>query len=128
MVDDVAARLAGFERVHCIGREIRGGGVRLAREDAAQLVLGGLGLAGLVERDGEQEAQRRRVVVDEPVDRGGDVRAGRLALEQDLRERLDGAEEAGVGGQRLAQDDLGLVEAAAAAVDVAEQALGDERA
>ena len=29
MVDDVTARLIAFERVHCIGREIRDGGVRL---------------------------------------------------------------------------------------------------
>ena len=29
MVDDVTARLVGFESVHCIGREIRDGGVRL---------------------------------------------------------------------------------------------------
>ena len=29
MVDDVTARLVAFESVHCIGREIRAGGVRL---------------------------------------------------------------------------------------------------
>jgi exopolyphosphatase/guanosine-5'-triphosphate,3'-diphosphate pyrophosphatase len=44
MVDDVAARLATFERVHCIGREIRCGGVLLLGTSGTVTTLAGVAL------------------------------------------------------------------------------------
>ena len=43
MVDDVAARLASFEAVHCIGREIREGGVQLLGTSGTVTTLAGRG-------------------------------------------------------------------------------------
>jgi exopolyphosphatase/guanosine-5'-triphosphate,3'-diphosphate pyrophosphatase len=47
MVEDVAARLASFEQVHCIAREIRNGGVQLLGTSGTVTTLAGaaLGLA-----------------------------------------------------------------------------------
>ncbi len=45
MVDDVAGRLAGFERIHCIAREIRGGGVRLLGTSGTVTTLAGVAMA-----------------------------------------------------------------------------------
>jgi exopolyphosphatase/guanosine-5'-triphosphate,3'-diphosphate pyrophosphatase len=44
MVDDVAARLAAFERVHCIEHEIRLGGVRLVGTSGTVTTLAGVAL------------------------------------------------------------------------------------
>jgi exopolyphosphatase/guanosine-5'-triphosphate,3'-diphosphate pyrophosphatase len=55
MVDDVAARLAAFESVHCIAHEIRGGGVRLLGTSGTVTTLAGVAL-GL--------ARYRRPLVD----------------------------------------------------------------
>jgi len=44
MVDDVAARLAGFESVHCIAREIRCGGVELLGTSGTVTTLAGVAL------------------------------------------------------------------------------------
>lgn len=44
MVDDVAARLAAFERVHCIAREIRAGDVRLLGTSGTVTTLAGVAL------------------------------------------------------------------------------------
>jgi exopolyphosphatase / guanosine-5'-triphosphate,3'-diphosphate pyrophosphatase len=44
MVDDVAARLAAFEAVHCIGHEIRNGGVRLLGTSGTVTTLAGVAL------------------------------------------------------------------------------------
>lgn len=44
MVDDVAARLEGFEAVHCIGREIRDGGVQLLGTSGTVTTLAGVAL------------------------------------------------------------------------------------
>ena len=44
MVDDVAARLASFESVHCIGREIRNGGVQLLGTSGTVTTLAGVAL------------------------------------------------------------------------------------
>jgi exopolyphosphatase/guanosine-5'-triphosphate,3'-diphosphate pyrophosphatase len=44
MVEDVAARLAAFERVHCIDREIRDGGVRLLGTSGTVTTLAGVAL------------------------------------------------------------------------------------
>jgi exopolyphosphatase/guanosine-5'-triphosphate,3'-diphosphate pyrophosphatase len=45
MVDDVAARLASFESIHCIGREIRNGGVTLLGTSGTVTTLAGIALA-----------------------------------------------------------------------------------
>jgi exopolyphosphatase / guanosine-5'-triphosphate,3'-diphosphate pyrophosphatase len=45
MVDDVTAQLAAFERVHCIGQEIRHGGVFLLGTSGTVTTLAGLALA-----------------------------------------------------------------------------------
>ncbi len=45
MVDHVAERLATFERIHCIAREIRGGGVRLLGTSGTVTTLAGVALA-----------------------------------------------------------------------------------
>jgi exopolyphosphatase/guanosine-5'-triphosphate,3'-diphosphate pyrophosphatase len=45
MVDDVVARLASFESVHCIGREIRTGGVQLLGTSGTVTTLAGVALA-----------------------------------------------------------------------------------
>jgi exopolyphosphatase / guanosine-5'-triphosphate,3'-diphosphate pyrophosphatase len=45
MVDDVAARLASFESVHCIAREIRAGGVQLLGTSGTVTTLAGVALA-----------------------------------------------------------------------------------
>ncbi len=42
MVDDVTERLAGFEAVHCIGQEIRQGGVRLLGTSGTVTTLAGV--------------------------------------------------------------------------------------
>ena len=42
MVEDVTARLVAFESVHCIGREIRNGGVRLLGTSGTVTTLAGL--------------------------------------------------------------------------------------
>jgi exopolyphosphatase/guanosine-5'-triphosphate,3'-diphosphate pyrophosphatase len=42
MLEDVADRLAGFERIHCIGREIRQGGVFLLGTSGTVTTLAGL--------------------------------------------------------------------------------------
>ncbi|MBN8889102.1 MAG: exopolyphosphatase [Rhodospirillales bacterium 70-18] len=42
MVEDVAARLRGFESVHCIGHEIRQGGVRLLGTSGTVTTLAGI--------------------------------------------------------------------------------------
>lgn len=55
MVDDVAARLAPFESIHCIGHEIRNGGVRLLGTSGTVTTLAGVAL-GL--------ARYRRPLVD----------------------------------------------------------------
>lgn len=55
MVADVAARLAGFEAVHCIAREIRAGGVQLLGTSGTVTTLAGVAL-GL--------ARYRRLLVD----------------------------------------------------------------
>jgi exopolyphosphatase/guanosine-5'-triphosphate,3'-diphosphate pyrophosphatase len=47
MVDDVAARLAAFEGIHCIAREIRHGGVRLLGTSGTVTTLAGAAM-GLV--------------------------------------------------------------------------------
>jgi exopolyphosphatase/guanosine-5'-triphosphate,3'-diphosphate pyrophosphatase len=44
MVDDVVARLEGFETVHCIGREIRDGGVQLLGTSGTVTTLAGVAL------------------------------------------------------------------------------------
>ncbi|OJW27561.1 MAG: exopolyphosphatase [Rhodospirillales bacterium 69-11] len=44
MVDDVAARLAAFESIHCIGHEIRNGGVRLLGTSGTVTTLAGVAL------------------------------------------------------------------------------------
>jgi exopolyphosphatase/guanosine-5'-triphosphate,3'-diphosphate pyrophosphatase len=44
MVEDVAGRLARFEGVHCIGREIRDGGVRLLGTSGTVTTLAGVAL------------------------------------------------------------------------------------
>jgi exopolyphosphatase / guanosine-5'-triphosphate,3'-diphosphate pyrophosphatase len=44
MVDDVSARLESFERVHCIGREIRQGGVQLLGTSGTVTTLAGVAL------------------------------------------------------------------------------------
>jgi exopolyphosphatase / guanosine-5'-triphosphate,3'-diphosphate pyrophosphatase len=44
MVDDVAARLASFESVHCIAREIRDGGVQLLGTSGTVTTLAGVAL------------------------------------------------------------------------------------
>ena len=44
MVDDVAARLAAFERVHCIAHEIRDGGVSLLGTSGTVTTLAGVAL------------------------------------------------------------------------------------
>ena len=44
MVDDVAARLESFEAVHCIGREIREGGVQLLGTSGTVTTLAGVAL------------------------------------------------------------------------------------
>jgi exopolyphosphatase/guanosine-5'-triphosphate,3'-diphosphate pyrophosphatase len=44
MVDDVAARLRGFEAVHCIGREIRCGQVQLLGTSGTVTTLAGVAL------------------------------------------------------------------------------------
>ena len=44
MVDDVAARLTAFESVHCIGREIRDGGVQLLGTSGTVTTLAGVAL------------------------------------------------------------------------------------
>ena len=44
MVRDVTARLADFERVHCIGRELRLGGVQLLATSGAATTLAGVAL------------------------------------------------------------------------------------
>jgi exopolyphosphatase/guanosine-5'-triphosphate,3'-diphosphate pyrophosphatase len=44
MVDDVAARLASFESIHCIGREIRNGGVTLLGTSGTVTTLAGIAL------------------------------------------------------------------------------------
>ena len=44
MVDEVAGRLAAFERVHCIGQEIRQGGVRLLGTSGTVTTLAGVAL------------------------------------------------------------------------------------
>jgi exopolyphosphatase/guanosine-5'-triphosphate,3'-diphosphate pyrophosphatase len=44
MVDDVAARLESFEAVHCIGREIRDGGVQLLGTSGTVTTLAGVAL------------------------------------------------------------------------------------
>jgi exopolyphosphatase/guanosine-5'-triphosphate,3'-diphosphate pyrophosphatase len=44
MVDDVATRLASFEAVHCIGREIRDGGVQLLGTSDTVTTLAGVAL------------------------------------------------------------------------------------
>ena len=44
MVDDVAARLAAFERIHCIGHEIRQGGVRMLGTSGTVTTLAGVAL------------------------------------------------------------------------------------
>jgi exopolyphosphatase/guanosine-5'-triphosphate,3'-diphosphate pyrophosphatase len=44
MVDDVAARLASFESIHCIGREIRHGGVTLVGTSGTVTTLAGIAL------------------------------------------------------------------------------------
>ena len=44
MVDDIAARLMAFERVHCIAREIRGGGVLLLGTSGTVTTLAGVAL------------------------------------------------------------------------------------
>jgi exopolyphosphatase / guanosine-5'-triphosphate,3'-diphosphate pyrophosphatase len=45
MVEDVAARLASFESVHCIAREIRAGGVHLLGTSGTVTTLAGVALA-----------------------------------------------------------------------------------
>jgi exopolyphosphatase/guanosine-5'-triphosphate,3'-diphosphate pyrophosphatase len=45
MVDDVAARLASFESIHCIGHEIRNGGVTLLGTSGTVTTLAGIALA-----------------------------------------------------------------------------------
>jgi exopolyphosphatase / guanosine-5'-triphosphate,3'-diphosphate pyrophosphatase len=45
MVDDVAARLAAFESIHCIGHEIRNGGVTLLGTSGTVTTLAGIALA-----------------------------------------------------------------------------------
>ncbi len=45
MVEDVAARLVAFEKVHCIGQEIRQGGVRLLGTSGTVTTLAGIALA-----------------------------------------------------------------------------------
>jgi exopolyphosphatase/guanosine-5'-triphosphate,3'-diphosphate pyrophosphatase len=42
VVDDVAARLDGFDRLHCIGQEIRRGGVRLIGTSGTVTTLAGI--------------------------------------------------------------------------------------
>ncbi len=44
MVEDVAARLAAFERIHCIGHELRVGGVRLVGTSGTVTTLAGVAL------------------------------------------------------------------------------------
>jgi exopolyphosphatase/guanosine-5'-triphosphate,3'-diphosphate pyrophosphatase len=44
MVADVVARLTAFERIHCIGREIRDGGVRLLGTSGTVTTLAGVAL------------------------------------------------------------------------------------
>ncbi|WP_209318729.1 Ppx/GppA phosphatase family protein [Falsiroseomonas selenitidurans] len=45
VVDEVAARLRGFDAVHCIGQEIRAGGVRLMGTSGTVTTLAGVAMA-----------------------------------------------------------------------------------
>ncbi|MFC7543798.1 hypothetical protein ACFQU2_36170 [Siccirubricoccus deserti] len=45
MVEEVAAQLEAFDRVHCIGQEIRAGGVRLIGTSGTVTTLAGVALA-----------------------------------------------------------------------------------
>ncbi len=45
VVDEVAARLSGFDAVHCIGQEIRAGGVRLMGTSGTVTTLAGVAMA-----------------------------------------------------------------------------------
>ena len=73
MVDDVAARLASFEAVHCIAREIREGGVQLLGTSGTVTTLAGVAL---------KLARYRRPLVDGTVLSGD---AANEALAQSAR-------------------------------------------
>jgi len=71
MVDDVAARLAEFEQVHCIARELRDGGVTLLGTSGTVTTLAGVAL-GL--------ARYRRQLVDGAVLTGAAAEAALAVL------------------------------------------------
>ena len=79
MVDDVAARLAPFESIHCIGREIRDGGVTLLGTSGTVTTLAGIAL-GL--------PRYRRLLVDGAVLAAADADAALASLRALGREGL----------------------------------------
>ena len=79
MVDDVAARLVAFERVHCIGHEIRCGGVQLLGTSGTVTTLAGVVL-GLT--------RYRRAEVDGAILAGEDADRAMAALQALGREGL----------------------------------------
>jgi exopolyphosphatase / guanosine-5'-triphosphate,3'-diphosphate pyrophosphatase len=79
MVDDVAARLTQFESIHCIGHEIRNGGVRLLGTSGTVTTLAGVAL-GL--------ARYRRPLVDGVALTAADAAAAVASLHAMGREGL----------------------------------------
>ncbi len=79
MVDDVAARLAPFESIHCISREVRGGGVTLLGTSGTVTTLAGIVL-GL--------QRYRRLLVDGAVLAAADADAALASLRSLGREGL----------------------------------------
>jgi exopolyphosphatase/guanosine-5'-triphosphate,3'-diphosphate pyrophosphatase len=79
MVDDVVARLRQFESIHCIGHEIRNGGVRLLGTSGTVTTLAGVSL-GL--------ARYRRPLVDGVALTAADAAASVAALHAMGREGL----------------------------------------
>ena len=90
MVDDVAARLAAFERIHCIAREIRGGGVRLLGTSGTVTTLAGVAM---------KLARYRRPLVDGTVLTSEAAEAAIATLRAIGREGL--AEHPCVGPERV---------------------------
>jgi exopolyphosphatase/guanosine-5'-triphosphate,3'-diphosphate pyrophosphatase len=79
MVDDVAARLAQFESIHCIGHEIRNGGVALLGTSGTVTTLAGVAL---------KLARYRRPLVDGVALSAGDAADAVSCLHQMGRDGL----------------------------------------